>query len=306
VGKKILKVLMVLIGLILASAAGLFLVYYLEIHRTNGEVETAGQKRSYLLYVSKNYQAGKPVPLVISIHGYAEWPAHQMELSHWNQLADEYGFLVVYPLGNQIPPRWMTNGKAAAGVDPLQDVKFISDLIDQLEKEYTIDPRRIYANGLSNGGGMSFMLACKLSGRIAATGGVSGAYMLPWEACTQTRPVPVMLFHGTDDPIVPFQGGPSASFQVPFPAIPEWVKALAAHNSCAADPVDLPAAGEVTGVRYKACAQDAEVVFYTIAGGGHSWPGGQELPKFIVGNTSQSVDATRLLWEFFQQHPLEE
>jgi len=185
----------------------------------------------------------------------------------------------------------------------MTDVKFISDLIDQLETDYAIDPARIYANGLSNGGGMSYLLACELSDRIAAIGSVAGAYTYPSDLCQPERPMPLIAFHGTADPIVPFSGGPSESFDVPFPNVPAWMSAWAERNQCAAE-TDLPSVAEVSGVAYNQCSQSAEVVFYTIKGGGHSWPGGDPLPTWIVGETSQSISATDLMWQFFLEHPM--
>jgi polyhydroxybutyrate depolymerase len=270
------------------------------IRRSAGTILSSGQKRTYLLYVPKNYQPNRPSPLVISIHGYAEWPAHQMQISHWNQVADEHNFIVVYPSGTGNPLHWRASEQAETALD----VHFISDLIDQLEKNYNIDPTRIYTNGLSNGGGMSFVLAGQLSERIAAFGGVSGAYLLPWKDYNPKHPMPAIIFHGTNDPIVPFGGGPSRYFNNPFPVIADWVRTLAAKNGCSEPPVDLPAQGEVSGIRYANCAQNAEVVFYTIANGGHSWPGGGSIPKVIVGHTTQDIDATRVMWDFFQQHPM--
>jgi polyhydroxybutyrate depolymerase len=279
-------------------------VLYYEIHRTNGEVLTGGKKRSYLLYVPKTYQPGRPTPLVISLHGFSEWPAHLMELSHWNRLADEFGFLVVYPKGSAFPLRWFCHGPFAGDTKAGQDVQFISDLIDQLGKNYNIDAARVYANGLSNGGGMSFWLACRLSQRIAAFGSVGGAYLVPWDQYKPQRPVPAIVFHGTADPLVPYDGGGPGRSRIPFPDIPQWVQALAVHNGCQPTPTPLPAVGEVSGLCYTGGVHNAEVVFYTVAGGGHTWPGGKAMPRFIVGETTRDVDATRLMWDFFQQHPM--
>jgi polyhydroxybutyrate depolymerase len=277
---------------------------YLLANRTNGRLESSGEARRYLLYVPESYDPTVPTPLVISIHGYAEWPAHQAQISRWNELADQHGFIVVYPMGTDFPLRWRAYGSAGSENDPMLEVTFISALIDQLSAEYNIDPRRIYANGLSNGGGMSFTLACLLSERIAAIGGVSGAYLLPWEACNPARPVPAVIFHGTADEIVPYQGGPSHAFNLPFPHIPEWVNALAQHNGCTGETIELPANRGVSGVKYTGCA--ADLIFYTIAGGGHSWPGGEPIPEWIVGPTTQAIDATQVMWGFFMLHPLEE
>jgi polyhydroxybutyrate depolymerase len=303
--KRILRVVVILLGVAAGLAAIAAAAYFLMNH-TNGSLVSSGQKRAYLLYVPKTYDPAKPTPLVISLHGYAEWPAHQMQITRWNDLADQHGFIVVYPSGTGFPRQWYTRGAAGSATDPALEVTFISDLIDKLEGEYNLDPARIYANGLSNGGGMSFLLSCRLAGRIAAIGSVSGAYLIPWDECHPTRPVPTMLFHGTADPIVPYQGGPSKSFNLPFPYIPAWVAALAKHNGCEAEPQKLPTQGEVSGVAYQNCQSGADVVFYTIAGGGHAWPDSQPLPAFIVGHTSQDIDATAALWNFFVQHPMPE
>lgn len=91
-------------------------------------------------------------------------------------------------------------------------------------------------------------------------------------------------------------------FDIPFPAIPEWVDTLAALNNCDGIPQTIPLTGEISGVEFTNCA--ADVVFYTIKGGGHSWPGGEPMPEWIVGYTSMEIDATRLMWEFFSQHPM--
>jgi polyhydroxybutyrate depolymerase len=299
--KWLIRISLVIVGLPIALIFIGAVVFRLANH-TNGTITSSGEKRAYLLHVPESYDPNVSTPLVISIHGYAEWPAHQMELSRWNVLADRDGFIVVFPSGTRFPLRWRTSGAPGSDTDPMLDVTFISDLIDQLERAYNIDPNRIYVNGLSNGGGMSFILSCTLSERIAAVGMVSGAYLYPWEECNPSRLVPTIVFHGTADPIVPFQGGPSRAFELPFPNIPEWIDALANHNQCADNALDLPPSGEVRGVKFTNC--DADVVFYTVAGGGHAWPGGDAMPEPIVGYTSQDIDATHIMWEFFQQHPL--
>ncbi len=270
-------------------------------NRTNGRLVSSGVKRTYLLYVPKSYDPSRPTPLVITIHGLAQWPANQMQVSRWNDLADEYGFIVVYPSGTQFPMRWQAYSNSPGSPNP--DVQFISDLIDKIERDYNIDPTRIYANGLSNGAGMAFLLACQMPERIAAIGLVGGAYLLLWEACQLPRPVPAIVFHGTADPVVPFRGGRSRSFNVPFPAIPQWVEALARHTGCQSAPEALPSDGAVSGVRYPG-GGEGEVVFYTIKGGGHTWPGGRALPRWIAGHTTQDIEASRVMWDFFSAHPL--
>lgn len=286
------------IGLVVVLVLGAFVTLRL-LNRTNGAIVSAGEERRYLLYVPDSYDPAVPAPLVITIHGLVQWPAHQEGLSGWNELADREGFLVVYPAGTGFPLRWRANGP-----DAEPDIAFLTDLIDTLSAEYAIDPARIYANGLSNGAGMSFVLGCALSERIAALGLVGGAYTCPWEACDPERPVPAIVFHGTDDPVVPFAGGRSGPLDAPFPVIDEWVDEMARHNGCDPDPETLPASGVVRGVRYSDCA--ADVVYYTVEGGGHTWPGGGYLPYWLAGHITQDIDATEEMWRFFQEHPLPE
>jgi len=281
--------------------SGLFMPF---VNRTNGTLVSGGRKRSYLLYVPENYDPATPTPLVISLHGFAEWPAHQMQISHWNDLAEREGFIVVYPCGTQVPLRWHTYPAPGSDMDLMDDVTFISDLIQHLEGETNLDSARIYVNGLSNGGGMAIALACKLPERIAAAGSVSGFFPFPWEEIHPSRPVPTIVFHGTEDPIVPYLGGYTESNRVTLSAIPDWVATLAHYNKCEEVPVDLPPVGTVSGIRYKSKTGNADVVFYSIEGGGHSWPGGGSMPKFIVGNTNMDIDATELMWDFFREHRL--
>lgn len=203
--RRLLKWFLGLLAILVLGVGILAGVLYHEVHRSNGEVLTGGQKRSYLLHVPKSYQPGRPTPLVISLHGLAEWPAHLMDLSHWNQVADESGFLVVYPMGRSMPRRWFCNNRPGELVQAQQDVQFIADLIDHLGRSYNIDKTRVYANGLSNGGGMSFLLACRLSDRIAAIGGCFGRV----PAALDRIPAHASRAH---DP-VPWDGRPDRAFR---------------------------------------------------------------------------------------------
>jgi polyhydroxybutyrate depolymerase len=303
-GKVFGFILLGLLGVIVLVGLILF-ISYSWLNRTNGRIETSGETRKYLLYVPESYDPAKATPLIVSLHGFIEWPAHQAQISHWNEVADETGAIVVYPQGSGFPLRWNSSTVSKEGEKPPKDVAFISDLIDKLESEFNIDPQRIYVNGLSNGGGMSYLLACELSDRFAAIGGVAGAYSLPLDECKPERPMPVILFHGTADQIVPYHGSAGASHGFDLPDIPGWVKAWAEKNGCNVDGVDdLPEQGEVSGVRYGGCEGGVEVEFYTIDGGGHTWPGGEGMPVWLTGKTTQDIDATRVMWEFFERFPL--
>jgi polyhydroxybutyrate depolymerase len=291
---------MVLIFITLPVALAMIeAVSYYVRNRSNGSIVSSGQKRDYLLYVPRSYDRTRPTPLVISMHGAGGWPVQQMNLSEWNRLAESQHFIVVYPSGTKGggPRIWHVD----RGSDLMKDVRFISELIDKLEATYNIDPTRIYANGISNGGGMSFVLSCTLSDRIAAVGMVAAAQTLPWNWCTDRRPVPMIAFHGTADPMVPYNGGASWVAPRPFPAVATWAANWARRNRCGPKPVESPVA-DVIRREYTNCADDAAVVLYTIRGGGHTWPGGEPMPEWFVGPTSRSIDASSQMWAFFRAH----
>lgn len=277
-------------------------VSFYTANRDNGSFVSSGEKREYLLYVPGTYDRRRPTPLIISMHGAGLWGAAQKETSQWNELADRERFIVVYPSG--VGGKGVRVWRAEPGAGLMKDVRFISELIDTLKASYNIDSTRIYANGLSNGGGMSFVLSCTLSNRIAAVGMVAAAQTLPWTWCRETRAVPMIAFHGTADPEIPYNGGSSWISPRSFPSTPRWAESWARRNRCAAKPVEATVAADVTRRTYTNCADDADVVLYIIAGGGHTWPGGKPLPEWFVGRTTRSIDATRLMWEFFGDHPL--
>ena len=299
--RKIIAVILALLAIPVVLTVVVTAAFFIR-NRNNGTIVSAGHKRKYLLYVPRSYDRNKPAPLVISMHGAGGWPAQQRNVSGWNRLADREGFIVVYPSGieNGGPRVW----RVESGPGLMDDVRFISDLIDEIERSSNIDRSRIYANGLSNGGGMSFVLSCTLSDRIAAVGLVAAAQTLPWRWCPDTRPVPMIAFHGTADPVIPYKGGPSWTSTRAFPDVSVWASKWAARNRCSPAPIESAAASDVTRREYTQCAGDASVVLYTIRGGGHSWPGGGPLPEWLVGPTSHSIDATSEMWKFFRAHPL--
>jgi polyhydroxybutyrate depolymerase len=290
-----------LLGLPVVVAVVEALSFYAS-NRANGSFVSSGEKREYLLYVPTSYDRSRPTPLVISMHGAGLWGAAQKETSRWNREAERQGFMVVYPSGvsGRGPRIW----RAELGAGLRMDVRFIADLIDTLAARYNIDLARVYANGLSNGGGMAFALSCTLSDRIAAVGAVAPALFLPWSACIDRRAMPMIAFHGTADRFVPYHGGTSRIAPRPFPDIPTWTAKWARRNRCAPSPGDSAVARDVTRRAYTRCADAAAVVLYTIRGGGHSWPGGKPLPEWFVGPTTSAIDATSLMWAFFREHRL--
>lgn len=290
---RVLAAVVIVISLPLMLAAFEAVAFHLA-NRSDHSIVSSGQTREYLLHVPRSYDPAKPTPLVISMHGAGGWPRLQMDISGWNRVADAEGLIVVYPsgLGNGGPRVWRPS-----------DVQFIADLIDELARTHNIDRDRIFANGLSNGGGMSFVLSCTLSDRIAAIGMVGSAQTLPWSFCTDRRAVPMINFHGTADTFAPYEGGTSFVWERPFPDVRRWTANWARRNRCAETPIESNVAADVVRREYAQCANDATVVLYTIRGGGHTWPGGQQLPEWFAGTTNRSIDASREMWNFFRAHP---
>lgn len=290
----------------------------LELGTSEHTMEVDGLERDYRLYVPESYDGTQPVPLVISLHGFAGNPRRQQSEVGWDEIADREGLIVAYPRGTGTPARWNAGQAEIEGeaweprsligmllgdyfeTVPVDDVAFIRALILELQAMNCIDPARVYVNGMSNGGGMTNRLACQLSGLIAAAGMVAGAYSDFPGGCHPSRPIPIIAFHGVVDPIVPYEGNARAR----FPAIEDWAADWAVRNECDPTPELVEGTeGAVTGWHYINCADDADVVFYSIADGGHTWPGGGTGAGFLLGKTSQDIDASETMWEFYQAHP---
>lgn len=266
--------------------------FELGLHEWTFEID--GHTRRFWLYVPESYDPTTPTPLVMSFHGFGSNPVQQYSYSAWDKLADAHGFVVAYPQGTGFPARW-NSGPLSFGDSTSEDVAYVDKLLDTLEENLCIDSARVYTNGLSNGGGMSYRLACELSDRITAMGGVAGYYTL--ETCEPTRPVPVIAFHGDRDSIVPIDGVGDV------PAIADWVAGWVERNECQTTEA-LEPVGTVSGTRYTDCADDVSVVYYVVGGGGHTWPGEGEQPEFISGMVNRDISASTLMWEFFSQYTL--
>jgi polyhydroxybutyrate depolymerase len=302
--KILLAGLLMFIGVPLAAVLVASVAFWM-LDKANGTIVSSGLTRRYLLYVPPSYDRSQAAPLVISIHPAATWPAVQMAISRWNELADQYGFIVVYPAGSGAFFGGLGPGPQVwpAEEDTLgRDVKFISDLLDKLETEYHLDRNRIFVNGMSNGGGMAFLLSCELPDRIAAVGVVAGAFPSIAGHCANAKPVPTVVFHGTADKLAPYAGGKSPVAPRPFPSVPDWTARLARKNRCNLEPTDTRIAPDVRRLAYTDCQENADVVLYTLEGGGHTWPGGKQLAEWVAGRTIDDLSATKVMWEFFLRH----
>lgn len=256
-----------------------------------GQITSSGVLRNYLLHVPAGYQSGNPVSLILNFHGYGSNSKQEEGLTGMSTKADREGFIVVYPDG--LDSKWSTGPGAEGEADQL----FIRDLIASLEGQYNIDPKRIYATGISNGGGMTNRLGCDMADLIAAIAPDSGAYNF-WEDCNPSRPMPVLAFHGLDDNIVPYDSGTPKMME---PPIEDWAADWGSRNGCSSSPNITTAVETVTMRTWSNCRNNAEVILYTLANHGHSWPGSPIMPKNI---TSQAVNATDVMWDFFKSHPM--
>lgn len=273
-------------------------------------LDVAGEERWYLLTVPGTHDGTTPLPLVLDFHGLSEGAEIHARMSGYSVLAEQEGFVVAFPNGRGTPVRW-----DAANLDDNADVDFVDALLDRLGDDLCLDTSRVYATGLSNGALMSSLLACVRSARIAAIVPVAGV-AFP-RGCAPSRPVPVLAYHGTADPILLFNGGigdalgralsgggdPAPTTLPPAdldgPGYPEAVAAWAAANNCDPVPSDERRSSSVLLRRY-ACPPGADVVFVVIEGGGHTWPGSEfsRTIEAITGPTSFEVDATVDGWAF--------
>lgn len=274
-------------------------------------LQVGSLRRAFRIYVPS--ALASPAALVFVLHG-GGGTARQMERSvTFNALADRSGFVVVYP--DAVDRNW-NDGRNAASIrsqrERVDDVGFISAVIDALSREMRMDSRRIFATGISNGGFMSQRLAVDLSDRIAAIAPVASG-MAPGLAARfpPREPVSVLVMNGTRDPLVPYHGGRVLRDRGETIDTDEIIRIWVQHNRCRTPgvavmlPDEDPADGtRVRKMTYTGCAGRAEVALYAIDGGGHTWPGGsQYLPRGIIGRVCRDIDAARVIWEFFAAHP---
>jgi len=272
-----------------------------------------GRRRSFLVHVPPNYDPKKATPVVLAFHGACMNGASMALFSGLSAKADDAGFIVVYPDGVGIGQTFLffnaffPPGGAILGDNPPDDVAFTAKLLDDLATVCNVDTKRVFATGMSNGGMMCHRLAAELSDRIAAIAPVSGT--LAMDDIHPARPVPAIIFHGTADTIVPFDGPKGAKrVALKIKGVEDTVKAWVEADGCQPDPTitTLPdTAHDGTTVKrhdYGSGKDGAEVVLYVIEGGGHTWPG-QQPPVAFLGKSTSDISANDLIWDFFQKHP---
>lgn len=261
-----------------------------------------GLTRSYRIYVPATYSAATPVPLVLNLHGYSSNNIQQEFYGDFRAIADTANFIIVHPNGTQDGSgNQFWNAIWPSGID---DVGFLSTLIDVIQSQYAIDPNSIYSTGMSNGGFMSYELACQLSNRIAAIASVTGSMVESrWNSCNAAHPTPVMQIHGTADATVAYNGVPAQSMI----HIDTLVKRWATFNNCDLNPVITPVPN--TNLTDGCTAEHqvfgngdlgSTVELFKVIGGAHTWPGA----AFTIAVTSQDFSASVEIWRFFRRYKL--
>jgi polyhydroxybutyrate depolymerase len=264
-----------------------------------GTLDSGGVTRTYRLYVPAAYTPDRPAALVLNLHGFGSNARQHETYSHMTQQAETSGFVTVAPDGTNSPQRWYIYGSREPGY--VDDFAFLSALIDDLSARLCIDLQQVYATGISNGAGMSSLAACRLYDKLAAIAPVAGS---PYSAleCRGKGPVPVIAFHGTEDQLVPFEGGPGGRLGLPTRSVRDNMLNWAKHNGCDLTLSSERVAADVVVESYGGCRNGADVRLYVVEGGGHTWPGAN-LDVAWLGETTHSIDATALLWDFFAAHP---
>jgi polyhydroxybutyrate depolymerase len=277
-------------------------------------------KRTFIIYIPSSYDKTVQLPLVIALHGRGANGASMIILTHkgFNKMADNDGFIMVYPDGIELnwnDGRMDEEANDRAHRENIDDVGFLSALIDSMIKDYNIDPKRVYVTGISNGAIMSYRLACELSDKITAIAPVDGNIpnlLVP--ECSPSEPVSVLAINNTDDPLVPFEGGYIYGIRKinlgKVLSVNESIEFWVDRNKCSVTPdvteepdMDPKDGTRVTRKQYVNGIEGTEVILYAVDGGGHTWPGGfQYLPAGIIGKTCRDFDANEVIWSFFKNH----
>jgi len=277
---------------------------------------SGGLERTYLIHIPPSYDKTKPMPLLIALHGGGGTGAGMERLTcgGFNTLSDKEGFIVVYPDG--IEKHWNDSRpdvKYHAHKEKVDDVGFISALIDHLIKEMNIDKKRVYVTGISNGAMMSHYLAFELSEKIAAIAPVAGGIPEGFNTNRSTsRPISVLAINSTNDKSIPWEGG-----EITFCgkrgkvlSVADTIKYWVTNNGCPSSPVitqepdkDPQDGTLVRREVYGGGRDETEVILYAVEGGGHTWPNGyQYLAERFVGKTTKDIDANEIIWGFFKKH----
>ena len=255
------------------------------------QVDVDGVSREYNLFVPQSYDPEVPAPLVLVFHGLMQTPEQMVDFADFNDSAETHGMLVAYPrgIGRSFNSGMCCGTAFADGVD---DIGFARALVQQVSSLHCVDPKRVHATGMSNGGHMAHSLACEAGDIFASVASVSGVMGI---ACSPARPISVLDFHGTSDLIVPYGGaGPG------YPPVDDMMEAWAARNGCDAQSEVVLEQGDAQCERWPGCEAGVEVSLCTL-GHGHCWPGGG---LCLFGTKSDAIDASEMIATMFDAQPL--
>ncbi len=273
-----------------------------------------GFERTAVVHIPKGYQATNPPPLVIVLHGGGGGADSILNHDNWAAKADQEGFVVVAPNGLPARPRLPANFLANPQVwntgqlrdgsprSRIDDVAYIRTLLDELKTKVPHDASQVFATGHSNGGSMTFRLGAEMSDRLSAIGTVAG--MLAIEKPKPAKPLPMLYIYGTEDPLLPLDGGEST---LPWgtrttPAVESFLKTWAEASSCASEPKVVAEDDAIKKVRYPSTNNGPEVTVLYLKGHGHSWPGAnRRIPSSMTGPNVSKLNATDELWSFFKK-----
>lgn len=266
-----------------------------------GSFTHGGITRDYRVYIPASYNPGTAVPLLLNLHGYGSDNTQQEAYGDFRPIADTANFIIVHPNGTfdgSFKRYW--NCFDASVID---DKGFLSALIDTMMSRYAIEPNRIYSTGMSNGGYMSYDMAC-FDNRIAAIASVTGSMYPAHKAnCSPSRPVPAMQIHGTADMVVPYTGNTGSVH------IDSLVRFWRDHNSCSSTPVysSFPNTNTSDGCTaekylYTGGNGGSKVSFIKVIGGGHSWPGA----PVNIAVTNHDFEASIEIWNFLREFRLDQ
>ena len=273
-----------------------------------GQLGHGNELRTYWTYIPSGLSANSAAPLLFVLHGNAGSGEDMIAITQhgFEKIADKDKIVVVYP--DALERRWNDQDGTA------DDAGFLLAIADKLAAESLIDKNRIFIAGISNGGMMAQRLACEHADQVSGIATVAGT--LPQKlagVCKPSRPVPVLIIHGSADPIVPWEGGAVAGFEEYGKVLSgrETVAVWTGHNRCRGAAVTATLADRdpqdgtrIRTERFRDCAPGAAVSLILVEGGGHTWPGGfQYLPERFIGRTSRDLDANQAIWEFFRQIP---
>lgn len=277
-----------------------------------------GDNRWYLVTTPPAHDGTTPLPLVLDFHGLTEGANVHAVHSDLSSFAIANDFVVAFPHGTGEPLRWNALPTSAEqNLDGASDLAYVDAVLDQLEADLCIDTSRVYATGLSNGAGMSSLLACTRANRFAAVAPVAG--LRPPLECDAATTTPVLAIHGTIDPILIYNGGvgdltsllggaeieQAPAAVIDGPGYPAAARAWAVHNGCATDP-EVTTIGDDVQHWVFDCPAGSDVEFFVVVDGGHTWPGSEFSRQIasIAGPTTFTISANEVMWEFFTRQRL--